>query len=197
MRVRTYACRLTVVAAMLLAYSGRAHADTITVYTYTGNILGNTGGTVSCGGCTITGEFAVANPLGANFGSGVSPDTQFSNVTPLSFSFTDGHQAITTDPLFFGITTDAFGAIRTWYIIIGLNTATEGQMGIFNIGNNGLGDESISHAAGYGDYNYAPGTWTERTETVTATPEPASLLLLGSGLSIGCRRLRRRSKSDA
>jgi len=158
-----------------------AKADII--YTYTGNPMGleDNAGYV-CGGsppCTMTGSFTVATPLGNNFGAATSPNTLFSNVTPESFSFTDGNQTITTDPMYFGVTTDASGDISTWFIIVGNSNDGGAEIAVENIGGNGDGDESIAPSPSYAAYNRDPGSWTETS--VSSAPEPSTTVLVSLG----------------
>jgi len=158
---------LSLIALLLFAVSARAD----TTYTYAGNpmIDGTTPDVCGGGPCTITGSFTVATPLGDNV------PLSYTNITPESFSFTDGNQTIATGSgvLYFDLGTDASGDINAWVIqVYGLYDGTSFIL------TNGAGlDESYSNGSIV--YNSTPGTWDPET---TPTPEPSSLPLLSSGL---------------
>jgi hypothetical protein len=141
-------------------------------YTYTGGSL--TGScSPSCG--AISGSFTVANAIGPNFSIGNEYNPPLT-VTPLSFSITDGIHTLnqTDSTLYFNVDTDANGNIDYWAFEAVGNGITLSTCNGSNCG--GQQDLSYSLAGDFWNYN-APGTWV-----TTTTPEPSSLLLLGTGL---------------
>ena len=98
-------------AGFVLAAATFAHADT--VYTYTGNPFGfDDAPYVSTDFVSIT--FTVTNPLAANL---LIDGHVLSNVTPTSYSFSDGVQTLDTGNssiLFFNLGTDGSGHIINW-----------------------------------------------------------------------------------
>jgi hypothetical protein len=150
------------------------------VYTYTGLPFTVISGAPS-GVSARTGSFTLSNPLGANF---------CCVVTPLSYSFTDGATSMTQANSVFNpqlqINTGTTGALSgwTWFINIyspnftsvGAVVAFDSQPGfdssVYFLNGGQIGGEAYNR--------FAIGTWTARTTTVT--PEPSSLILLGSGL---------------
>jgi hypothetical protein len=189
--VRVKIATLSLLTAILLFSTG-ARADT--VYTYTGNAMTEGANPDVCGGgpCSITGSFTLATPLGADV------PFSYSNITPESFSFTDGNQTIGTGSyvLYFDLGTDASGDINAWVIqVYGLYSGTTTLL------TSGAGDESYINGATV--YNSTPGTWDPETvnandsDAITPTPEPSSLFLLSIGLwALGFLALRRRQRQE-
>jgi len=164
-----FAALLSLVALLLSAVGARAD----TTYSYTGNPMtdGTSPDVCNGGPCTITGSFTVATPLGDNV------PFSYSNITPESFSFTDGNQTIATGSsvLYFDFGTDASGDIDAWVIqVYGLNAGTS----FILTDNVGLDESYINGSTAF---NSNPGTWDPET-TPTRTPEPSGLFLLSSGL---------------
>jgi hypothetical protein len=191
--IARYLLRTLVICSLFVIGVARStSADT--VYTYTGKTFNTFSNNYACAGsCNVSGSFTVATAFGANLN-----DFTF---TPLSFSFTDGHQTLTqadvTYPAvpFEHFSTDASGAVTTWRIDLS-NSPISGYI---------LSTEKCDVAAGSGgpiscgtpfwdlagpitDYTFTsegyidsqPGTWSSTTSPV---PEPSSLLLLGTGLA--------------
>jgi hypothetical protein len=180
---------VALLAALLLPLP--AFADTFT-YTYTGNDF-----TVVQGSYTltdsVTGEFALSAPLS---------DTTSYDAIPTSFSFSDGIQTITNSTpgisvFGFDVTTDASGDIVSWLIDIGVLTNSGSgnyftSLSTANVSNGAIDSGYNPFTGNEGSIRNDPGTWTV-TDNPAATPEPSSLILLGSGLAAAAafgRRLR-------
>jgi hypothetical protein len=75
-------------------------------------------------GCKIAGYFITQGPL--------APYLNKANITPLSFSFTDGRQTINSPSpspnTVFMITTDAYGSIVAWHVTVVRATGATGYL---------------------------------------------------------------------
>ena len=177
-----------VCSLLAFGFAPSARADGFTTYTYTGQPFAPafTGGVDSCtdgvGECSLSGSLTLASPLPPNlsFLTGA--------VTPLSFSFTDGvHTLNNTDSTgFFRFETGPDGQIVAWQFFMGSCQPGSTELGSIFQHNTAADNntETCGSAPGGGiveiggaqTFVQPSGTWT------TATPEPSSLLLLGTGL---------------
>ena len=168
---------LTLCALLVVAFAGAAKADE--VYTYTGAPFTVFDGLSCPSVCSISGSFTLPSAIG--------PSQTVLNITPLSFSFTDGATTFNSSNSVFqdvGFVTDAAGNISLWLF------GTFGNSGLSlisaNLGPGQAGDlgANNNHFAA----TCAPGSWK-----AVATPEPSALLLLSAGL-VGLLGLRKRPR---
>ena len=180
------------VATCALACAPSATADEIT-YTYTGNQFTSFGGSATCPTeCNITGSFTLSAPIPSNFSGFFVPD---------SFSFTDGLVTFTkanATSFAFGFITDSLGDLTAWNLnfidpsismFVGTGTSAICPM------NCTVTDGSFA-PSGPNPINYAqvvddPGKWSS---AITATPEPSTFVLLGTGI-LGLAGMARRKLS--
>jgi PEP-CTERM motif len=182
--------RLTVVLCnLMLAALPSTSALADTVYTYTGNtfttgLINNFTTSLPTGPFTandfVSGSFTVSTALGPNH-------SEFVPIIPTFFSFSDGADTLTNsnsdslDNLGFFIGTDGSGSITTWYIEI----ESADQLTQIDTINSTNGNAFID--AGVNEEYSAiirkdPGAWSSVTDPSPATtPEPNTLVLLGSG----------------
>lgn len=171
----------TVIVPALLALAPTSHADT--VYTYTGQDFATVGsfnpGQPSPFSTSDfdSGSFTTATPLAANL--------KDVTVAPSAFSFhdADGNVAINEGNAEankkFLISTDGSGNVVDWSILVLISS---GQSSLELIGGpeySGFDGDVTSDLAGFGENNVS-GAFT--TGSSAATPEPASIALLGTGL---------------
>jgi len=151
-------------------------ADTIT-YTYSGNDFTKNDSPYTTSD-TVTGEFTLSAPLADNLGTSMSLVT----IDPASFSFSDGVDTLSNAnaTIRIDIGTNASGAIDEWDISMqnggppGLEEIVTENFNVF------IADQAINDLDGADDFNEnSPGAWTSST---TVTPEPASLMLVGTAL---------------
>jgi hypothetical protein len=182
--------RLLCFCLLLLAFvAPRSKADA--TYTYTGNAFTGFFGSDSCSGgigeCQVTGTVTLAAPLAPNMNvvcCGI-------NVTPVSFSFSNGAQTITNlNGLgFFDFGTNASGMIDAWNIGTGTFSAcgtpafdcvtVETTNASFFIGDS-TDNHGTTPVSGVFNNNM-PGTWTSSV-TTTGVPEPSVFMMLSTGL---------------
>jgi hypothetical protein len=153
----------------------------------------------------VAGEFTLSAPLAANLNG-------FPLVSPLSFNFTDGIDTVTdSSPLsntFFDIfqfNTDANGSIVGWAALVatqigniaalvGTEHKPSGTIDFAETLNVQTQDcDVVSCEVLSGSVEDLPGVWTITTTTSAATPEPAPLLLVVTGIVASAVAFRRRA----
>ncbi len=172
---------LALFVILCAAYAPSASANTIK-YSYHGNPFNSFQGVVTSGGhiTAITGFFTLGAPLAANFNG---------TVGPLTFRFTDGfstlRQANSTFVAPFFISTDQKGTITDWVLELAElgNPPLMVKMGSQGGAMFGAQDITLYFSGGLvgsASITGSQGTWTATSPVVT--PEPSTLILLGSGL---------------
>lgn len=176
-------------ACLIFVFGFAPLTNADTTYTYTGNSFNRFHGSYTCPPqCSITGSFTIAGPPLINL-SGIPAQNQF-NVTPLTYSFTDGNVTATNAnscPDFFTISTDGSGNITSWVIRLftpSLNAPCAGGGGVYAgvqllSQNDTTGSIDITSEAPAG-VNFAaipqdPGTWSMQVVLVDTTPPALSV----------------------
>lgn len=163
--------------AVVAACTSTAYADSYR-YTYSGKDFAKVSDPYTTSDA-ISGTFTLAAPLGDSL--------NLASVTPISFNFTDGVQTITdsTDSAantFFEFSTNTSGNIDGWNIRI---AASVRHATILTDNYSGNAEDSgvdFSQSPGIEGQNFNdPGTFTQPSVQVGVTPEPSSLMLLGTG----------------
>lgn len=164
--------RLIALAAAVTLSLIPSLASASTIYNYTGQAYSSATLPYNTSE-SVTGSFTLNTPLAANLTNGT--------VTPVSFSFSDGVQTITDQTAFsssFGdLSTDANGNIISYYIQI--NNLTQGFIKLSNVGG-GLSGDSVRLTVGTSGSNTVAGSFAPIAASAAATPEPSSLVLLGT-----------------
>jgi hypothetical protein len=159
---------LLATAAALCLSSLAARADTVYVYTYTGQDFTDAS-TPFTTSDSVTGELTFSSPLAANL--------SFQQEIPVSYSFSDGVDTLTQ--------------ANSSFITADLSTNASGDISryVYNVYDGDIEDILLSSEVGDSGNDgvasantFASGAFTGPTVQVSATPEPSSLILLGTGL---------------
>jgi hypothetical protein len=158
--------RLLLFAAALCVFSLAARADTI--YNYTGQDFTSAALPYTTSD-SVMGELTFGSPLAANLAYG--------QTIPLSYSFSDGVETLNIGNSSLAeadLSTDANGNISNYYYVV------DGAASSIVISSLNGDSATTGHGGGFGT---APvGAFTSPNTQLSATPEPSSIVLLGTGL---------------
>lgn len=144
-------------------------------YTYTGNDFNSVTASVYTTSDFVSGFFTLASPLADD----MTLPPGGSNITPLSFSYTDGVQTYSSagnpSQITFQIATDASGNIIQWNVSLGNGPPSAVFTRNYPVSVEDAGIFGIQEGAISND----PGAWS----VSTTVPEPATLVLAGAGLA--------------
>jgi hypothetical protein len=160
---------LLATAAALCLSSLAARADTVYVYTYTGQDFTSASAPYTTSD-SVTGELTFSSPLGA--------DLDFQQEIPVSYSFSDGVDTLTqanSNLSFAELSTDSSGNISRY--AYGMSTPGGPFISISSAQGDDIGDSLVDEAN-----TPTSGAFTGPTTQVSATPEPSSFVLLGTGM---------------
>jgi hypothetical protein len=181
---------------LCLVLPGSLRANTI--YTYTGPAYTSCSGTYTCNGTTPSLSITFETTLTGSQLDGLAPNTNILTDI-IKFDFTDGsglnlnqgNGSLNS----FVVGTDSSGNITTWFIAALGSSPFQVADTCFGACVPSYFDDSESATGNGRTRGVTPGTWSTGTP-VTATPEPSSVLLLGTGL-LGLWALVARSKRYA
>lgn len=187
-----------VVAGFMLLLPLSLSADT--TYTYTGNDFDQFSGPDM--DHNPNGYYGYNNFVGGEFtvGSALAPDLMDALIVPESYSFTDGTFTLSNSggPTYFPpgifIWTDASGDIAEWRVSIDTPGAATYQFVIDTSNVPGSVFDEGWYLASFDYFSGSvaddPGTWV-----AAQTPEPRSLILMGTGMLALLAAYRRRVRS--
>ena len=134
----------------------------------------------------MTGMLTLAGPLAPNITNRI--------VSPISFSFSDGVQTLTSEPLVagsFGFSTDATGTIVSWTIDVETFGAASRIFTLNDFEFAVASDMAQAPGGGVADNLNAPGTWTSKAGVPDSASTLALLSLSLTALGVAARRFQR------